>query len=342
MSYKGQKWVINNSSASNAFILQDFNLKEPNTSEIIVEVRYSGVNFADVMMFRRLYQDAPKPPFTPGYEILGNVLSCGADVHHLVPGDTVMAITRFGGYSSLVCLDVTQVVKISDTDLKPELCALATAYSTAWVAMHRLSDLLPGDSVLVPAASGGVGHGLLAFAKRAGFKAYALVSSDAKATYLHESGCEDVYVGKGVSLYRQLYSTKKRFNAVYNAEGGKTVPMGMKLLKSGGSMVCYGAAQRLNSGFQLFTDIRMMLGFGWYHPVSLLMKSQSINGLNMLRLADDRPGYLSFVLQNVFDSYSQGNLFLPAVELFSANDALMAMERMQQRSHIGKIVLEWK
>jgi len=335
------KWILSGKGSSTSFQLTEVSQPEPAYGEVLIQVQYSGLNFADVMMYRGLYQDAPQRPFTPGYEVVGTIIAVGRGVLNSRMGETVLAFTRFGGFSSLVCVNESQAIVLPGQDQSGQVCALATAYSTAWVAMFALCHLLPGDRVLVPAATGGVGHGLLAFSRKIGLDATALVSTPEKAAYLRELGFTDVLVGHNLSPYITLLSQKKRFNAVFNAEGGKTVALGMKLLHSGGSMVCYGATQRLNPGFQLLKDIRMMLGFGFYHPVSLLLKSHSLSGLNMLRLADERPQFLEYALSNVVRSYVEGDLLLPVVEEFSAGQADLALARMQSRSHIGKIVLKW-
>src|SRR4051812_27936667 len=65
-----------------------------------IQVAAAGVNFADLMMRMGLYPEAPKPPFTPGYEISGQVLEVGPLVKKFRSGDRVIAGTRFGGYTT--------------------------------------------------------------------------------------------------------------------------------------------------------------------------------------------------------------------------------------------------
>src|SRR5688500_17727893 len=67
--------------------------------QVRVRVKAAGVNFADLLMRMGLYPEAPKPPFTPGYEFAGEVLE-----GPLAKGTRVVGGTRFGGYVDEICV----------------------------------------------------------------------------------------------------------------------------------------------------------------------------------------------------------------------------------------------
>ena len=77
--------------------------------QIRIDVHYAGINFADLMMRVGLYGAAPPFPFTPGYEVSGIISEIGNAVENLTVGEAVVAVTRFGGYSTFV-------------DVNPEQC----------------------------------------------------------------------------------------------------------------------------------------------------------------------------------------------------------------------------
>lgn len=92
---------------------------------------------------------------------------------------------------------------------------------------------------------------------------------------------------------------------------------------------------------RLFSDIQLAWGFGIYSPISFLMKSQGIIGVNMLRLADNRPDTLQRCLENVADMIVKAELNPHVGGKFNYTELAKAHEFLGGRSSIGKITVEW-
>ena len=88
----------------------------PVALEVLIKVHAAGINFADLMARMGLYPDAPKLPGVVGDQVAGEVTSVGPGVEHVAVGDRVMALTRFGGYSEVVCVPASQVAPIADAE----------------------------------------------------------------------------------------------------------------------------------------------------------------------------------------------------------------------------------
>src|SRR4051812_16296698 len=82
------------------------------SGEIRIRARAIGINFADIMARLGLYPDAPKLPAVVGYEVSGEVDAIGAGVSRFKPGDKVIGLCRFGGYSDVVVLPEAQVFRL--------------------------------------------------------------------------------------------------------------------------------------------------------------------------------------------------------------------------------------
>ena len=80
------------------------------------------------------------------------------------------------------------------------------------------------------------------------------------------------------------------------------------MLAAGGRLVCYGAS--VLSGKKGLAKIKAGLAFGFYHPAMLMMPSKSIIGVNMLKIADYKPGMMQFCLESVVELAKQG-VFTP-------------------------------
>jgi NADPH:quinone reductase-like Zn-dependent oxidoreductase len=80
---------------SGALKLREGPVRSPGDDDVAIDVAYSGINFADIMMRLSFYPDAPKRPFIPGYEVAGLVAEAGRNVEGFRPGDPVAAGTYF-------------------------------------------------------------------------------------------------------------------------------------------------------------------------------------------------------------------------------------------------------
>ena len=92
--------VISRVGGPDVLKVQEFDAPPPGRGEIAVAVRAAGLNFADVFCRLGLYEAAPRIPFTPGFEVAGVVTAIGDGATGFRSGDRVLAVTRFGGYTS--------------------------------------------------------------------------------------------------------------------------------------------------------------------------------------------------------------------------------------------------
>ena len=114
-----QQIAIRTFGAPRVLSLETHETRPPAADEVTVDVKYSGINFADLQMRLGFYPDAPKRPFVPGYEISGHITAVGPDVSGVAVGDPVIAGTFFGGYASKVTLPASQVFPLpSSIDLE--------------------------------------------------------------------------------------------------------------------------------------------------------------------------------------------------------------------------------
>src|SRR5947208_2881878 len=137
----------------------------PGPGDVRIAVRAAGVNFADLLARVGLYPDAPKPPCVVGYEVAGVVDAVGAEVTTRRPGDRVMALTHFGGYSDTVVVPAAHTYPIPSRLSDVEAASVPVTYLTAIVALYVQAALQPGETVLIHGVAGGVGTAALQLAK---------------------------------------------------------------------------------------------------------------------------------------------------------------------------------
>ena len=102
----------------------------PGTGEVRVRVLASGVSFTDSQLRAGTYFGVPKPPFTPGYELVGVVDLLGQGCRRLREGDRVGALTVWGANAELVCVPEEYAVEVPESFDPAEIVSLVFPYMT--------------------------------------------------------------------------------------------------------------------------------------------------------------------------------------------------------------------
>jgi len=334
-------FLVRKGKPESAFEIKEITVPVPKSNEVLIKVQGFGVNFADIVAREGMYRDAPPRPFIPGYDVVGTIEKIGSEVTQFRVGDRVTAMTRFGGYAEFAVTDSRACVKIADDMKLDSACALTTQYCTAYYCAAIAANIQKGERVIIHAASGGVGHALLQYAVHKGCEVIATTGSAWKKDSILKYGAGNVIDTSSENFsesVKRIYPAGG-IDAIFDALGGKFVKDGIKLLAAGGRIVAYGASQM--TGVNLFSRLAAAIQFGIYHPAEFMMNSKSLLGVNMLKVADERPLVLQHCLQEVMKLYSEG-IFKPAEgKIFPAEQIAEAHRFLQDRKATGKVVLKW-
>jgi NADPH2:quinone reductase len=336
--------LVSHGKASESFEIRELPRPEPRAGQVLIEVEASGLNFADVLARLGKYKDAPAPPSVIGYDVCGRVSSWGEGVEGLEKGQRVVALTRFGGYAEYALADARGLIHVDDKMDATEATALATQYCTAYYAAADITNLFPGERVLVHAAAGGVGTALVQWAKHRGCEVYGTAGSEKKLEYLREQGVDHPINYRENDWWeevKRITGDDKRLDAIFDPIGAKYVKIGFNLMGSGGRFVTFGASSFTNAN-NFFTKFKLGMQFGFYHPAKFLMSNKSMLGVNMLRLADHKPDAFSRVSQAV-SQYAKEGVFKPtAGGTFPADQIAEAHDFLESRKSIGKVAVKWR
>lgn len=327
----------------NAFEMQERPIPTASSDEIVIKVSHFGLNYADVMSRRGLYADRPPLPVVLGYEVVGEVTEVGSGVTSLQVGDQVLALTPFGGYAEYAKTLARGAVRLAPGTDPAEATALATQYCTAWIAACHMVNLKQGDKVLVHAAAGGVGTALVQIAKWKGCTVFGTASRPEKIEYLKGLGVDHPinYREKDFVAEIDRICGDDRLDVAFDPIGGKNFKKSFSVLGSGGRLVTFGASEWSSSEGGFLDRIKIGLGFGLIHPIGLLMKSKGVIGVNMLKLGNNKPEYISQCLSEVYDHYQKGILKPKVDSIFDASELGKAHARLEGRGSIGKVVVKW-
>ncbi len=335
--------LVRHGSPDKAFEIREQAMPTTEAHQICIQVEAFGLNFADVMARRGLYEDAPPMPAVIGYDVIGHVHEVGSDVNDFQVGQKVIALTRFGAYAEYVATDARGVVAVPEDTDAGEGVALATQYGTAWYCSQVVTNLYEGEHVLIQAAAGGVGTALVQLAKHRGCIVYGTASTQ-KLDYLREMGVDYPIDYRTTSFDAEIRKLRGEagLDVVFDSIGGASVKKGYKLLGSGGRLIAYGAADMTTGGRKsIFKMIKVALGFGVHSPIGFLQSSRGLIGVNMLRIADDRPDTLKRCMEGVVDYYKKGILKPKVGGAFTIDQLAEAHDLLESRKSIGKVVVSW-
>ena len=203
-------------------------------NELLVKVHAFGLNYADVMARKGLYKAAPPLPCILGYEVIGEIVAVKNTKNNEWMGKRVLAMTRFGGYAEYAKTVINGVVEIPKEISNGAALALATQYCTAYFALCHEIKLYPGETVLIHAASGGVGTALTQLAKWKGCKVIGLTRSPKKVDYLTKNGVDLPIVTTETDYKSEVnnYPEYKKVSAAFNAVGGTTVKKDLSIYEN--------------------------------------------------------------------------------------------------------------
>ena len=311
-------------------------------NEVLIKVEAFGLNFADVMARRGLYNDAPPLPSVLGYDVVGKVVDAICEEGKKILGKRVVAMTRFGGYAEYAKTDVSGVAVISNELDAVKASALATQYCTAYYGAMECTNLFKGDRILIHAAAGGVGTAITQLAKLKGCEVIGLTSKDEKINYLIDNGVDHpINISKGDYSQKIKAISSEKLDAIFNSVGGKTFKKDMKILDKGGKILLYGVADRLNKGKGTLGTLNLLWKFGIMSPVQLMISSQSIIGINMLRIADHKPTVLKRCLEKVVEMTENGSIDPKEGGIFNIEELSKAHSLLESRRSVGKIIVNW-
>jgi NADPH:quinone reductase len=220
---------------------------QPGPGEVLVRVLAAGVSYTDAMLRAGTYLGVPKPPFTPGYELVGVVERLGPGCSRLHVGDRIGALTVWGADAEHVCLPEANAVEVPE-DLDPaEVVSLVFTYMTAYQLLHRTAKVKRGETVLVHGAAGRVGTAVLELGAVAGLHLYGTCSARDRAA-VERLGAVAIDYRTEDFLARVRELPGKGVDVVLDGLGGKMSLRSFRALRSGGRLVIYGHSSTISHG----------------------------------------------------------------------------------------------
>ncbi|MFO0551446.1 MAG: medium chain dehydrogenase/reductase family protein [Polyangiaceae bacterium] len=342
-----RKVVIHRAGGYDRLELEEHPDPEPAADQVLIEVTAAGVNFADTAVRMGLYDSAKKYvgwPITPGFEISGVVVKVGARVTRVKRGDQVLAVTRFGGYASMVSVPEHQVFALPDGMDLIAGAGLPVIYLTAYYALFELCKLRKGDTLLVHSAAGGVGSAILKIAKHEGWLATGVVGTTAKVEAARTMGAANVIDKSREDLWARARELEPAgYDVVLDANGVSTLRESYAHTKAAGRLVVYGFASMMSHDG---TPNWLRLGVDFlrtprFSPFDMVSANKSVMAFNLSYLFEKR-SLLEDAMGYVLGLASSGVLTVPAVSRFPVERVADAHRAIESGKTVGKLMLTFQ
>jgi NADPH:quinone reductase len=201
-----------------------------------------GLNFIDVYHRTGLYP-LPALPAVLGLEGAGIVEMVGADVTDLAKGDRVAyAGVPPGAYSEIRCIPAHRLVKLPEGISTRDAAGMMLQGMTARYLLRGCYPVQAGSTILVHAASGGVGSILCQWANHLGATTIGTVGSKEKAAMARKNGCTYtvLYQEEDFATAVQEITKGRGVDVVYDSVGQVTFTKSLDCLRPMGTMVSFG------------------------------------------------------------------------------------------------------
>lgn len=299
----------------------------PGDDEVLIGVRYAGLNPADLQQRAGRY---PPPPGTiadiPGLEVAGTVLSHGGSVLEWQVGDRVMGLIGGGGLADRVVAHRRHLVRVPESISEMSAAAIPEAFITAHDAIRTQARLAMGETLLVQGANGGVGSAAVQIGVAAGARVIGTSRSTAGREFVESLGGEAISPENCVAQVEQLTSSRG-VDVILELVGAPNLPADVLALREKGRIVVIG----IGGG----TEAKLSLD-------ALLAKRATVfgSGLRYRSLEEKALAVRNFE-REVLRALSLGALVAPVDRAFPAAQARAAFDYLETASKLGKVLLQF-
>ena len=302
----------------------------PRAGEILVRVRASAINRADLLQRQGLYPAPPGAPSDiPGLEYAGEVAGVSPGVARWKEGDRVFGITGGGAYAEFVTVDAETAAPIPDRLDWREAAAVPEAFITAHDALVVQARLQRDESVLIHAVGSGVGLAGVQIARAWGAKPFGTARTAEKVERAKGFGLVDGVVIEGdveaLVPACERWTSGKGIDVTLDLVGGDYLGATIRASALRGRIMLVGTV----AGRQSTIPTGMVLG-----------KRLTLRGTVLrARAREEKRAVTAAFAAEVVPLFEAGTLTPTIDSVFELGQAGAAHERVAGNASFGKVVL---
>ena len=298
----------------------------PGADEVLVDIRASAVNRADLSQARGAYPPPPGASEILGLEMAGVVAEVGKDVSGWGVGARVCALLPGGGYAERCVVPGQMLIPLPDDWSFAMGAAVPEVWLTAYVNLFLEGKLQAGETALIHAGGSGVGTAAIQLAKAAGAKAYITAGAEEKLAKCRQLGASLAVNYKSQDFQEEILAVSDGVDLILDPVGGAYLEKNIAVLRRFGRLVNIG---RLG-GATGELDIGRLLG----------RRLTIIGSTLRTRPVAEKIAITKGFLSRFWDGFAAGEL-RPIIDCaFPMAQAGEAHEYVRANKNFGKVILE--
>lgn len=318
--------------------IETLELPELSEGEVRISVKAVGLNRADALWRLNQYIEVPKLPSKLGYDAAGMVEAIGPGVEGVAVGDRILTIPAFsqgdyGVYGEAAIVPANAIWPWPELLSAEEAACVGVQYTTVYFALKTVGGVEIGDTVLLTAATGGVGFSGIEVAKQLGASVIATTRKRAKAAALSKAGADYVIVTdeEDVATRIQEITNGQGVKMVFDPIAGQSIPTLLDCLAISGRYVLYGILDQADPVLPAMSVLSRNISFYGYTVFAYTGYPHFGMPQQVEAVAEAR----EFLLPRLAD----GRLKPFVSETFTLDNVVAAHQSLESNKQTGKIVL---
>lgn len=299
----------------------------PGDSQVLVKVAAAGVNRPDVLQRKGLYPAPKGHNDLPGLEIAGVVAAVGARSTRFAVGQRVMALVNGGGYAEYCVADEGTTLHVPEGLAIDAAAGLPETFFTVWHNVFERGALKAGEWILIHGGTSGIGVTAIQLANAFGAKVVTTVGSDAKCAAARALGANRAVNYRTEDFLEAVKGETggRGVDVILDMVGGDYIERNIRALADDGRLVYIG----FQSGSQATIDF-----------MRVMLKRLTITGSTLrIRSAEVKAHIARKVETELLPLLATGDVKVPIDSTFPLAKAADAHRRIEEGTHIGKIIL---
>jgi NADPH:quinone reductase-like Zn-dependent oxidoreductase len=312
-------------------------LAAPRSGEALVRVLAADVGFSDVNIRSGRFPGAPRPPFTPGYAMVGVLDQLGPDTAGLEIGQRVAALTFYGSYGQYIVLPARELFPVPEEVDPAEAVTVAFNYVAAYQMLYRVAHVERGWRILIHGAAGGLGTAFLELGNIAGLEMYG-TASRAKHPLVSQLGATPIdYHSEDFVERVHALTGGLGVDAVFDPLGSAHLELSERAVCKGGTIVAFGYNEAANRGSGALRDIlsQYLRLFLWSLPPG----RKHVAFYDTRRMKRKHPGWYRDDLARLFALLAAGRLKPVIADRLPLEEVVTAHRKLEKADVQGRLVL---